>query len=62
MKPTENHPYVGRMFVAANAPDRVGRCVSVTPWGNDRIRWLRLRFHDGTQKSFAPSHLREVFL
>lgn len=49
---------VGRRFLVWGVKPRlVGECVSVTPWGNDQLRWIRLRFDDGTEKSFAPSHL-----
>lgn len=41
-------------------PHSVGVCVSVTPWGKDKIRWVRLRFEDGTERSYAPSHLQVV--
>lgn len=41
-------------------PGSVGRCISVTPWGNGRIRWVRLRFADGTEKSYAPTHVQAL--
>ena len=65
-KRTTRHWMVGRRFAVSGytalppslAPlPPIGECVSVTPWGNDRIRWIRLRFEDGTQKSYAPTHL-----
>ncbi len=59
MKPgtrTINHPFVGRRF-RLFASRLEGTCVSVTPWGNDRIRWVRLRHDDGTEKSYGPSYL-----
>jgi hypothetical protein len=55
---TTNDWRVGCTFrVWGVKPDLLGVCVSVTPWGNDQVRWIRLRFEDGTEKSFAPSHL-----
>ncbi len=39
-------------------PHSVGRCISVTPWGSNRIRWVRLRHMDGSEKSYAPSELQ----
>lgn len=51
---------VGRAFDVL--PLRLGLhgvCISVTPWGNDQVRWVRLRHPDGTETSYAPSHLRQ---
>lgn len=58
-KPSTNDWRVGRTFRVGESPRR-GRCVSVTRWGNNRVRWVRLRLADGTESSFAPSHLMEV--
>lgn len=53
--------HVGRKFRLWGKEDSpVGVCISVTPWGNDRIRWVRLRFEDGTERSYAPSHLFDI--
>lgn len=62
--PTMDHWRVGRIFRVLRAPTDVdphlvGQCVSVTPWGGGRIRWVRLRFADGTEKSYSPGELRE---
>lgn len=65
MKPgtrTADHWRVGRRFRVlfdgfTETGPVVGECVSVTPWGNDQVRWVRLRLADGSEKSFAPSHL-----
>lgn len=64
---TKAHWRVGRQHMVMGAERRrkrrvigLGRCVSVTPWGAGRIRWVRLRFPDGTEKSFAPFELRQV--
>lgn len=50
---------VGLRFAVIGTPI-VGQCVSVTPWGNGRIRWVRLMLPSGDEKSYAPSHLRLV--
>lgn len=55
--PTTDHHLVGERFVVVGG-DQVGEAVSVTPWGGSRVRWIRLRFGDGSEKSYAPSHLR----
>lgn len=60
MKPgvrTREHWRVGKVHRVLGT-DRAGVCISVTPWGNDQIRWVRLLFADGRERSFAPSHLR----
>jgi hypothetical protein len=60
MKPgvrTTEHWRVGRVHRVLGTT-LVGGCISVTPWGNDQIRWVRLRFADGRERSFAPSHLQ----
>jgi hypothetical protein len=54
---TTNHWRVYRYHRVRGADGPTGLCVSVTPWGNDQVRWVRLRFADGTEKSYAPSHL-----
>ena len=47
---------VGHRF-RVRGEGREGVCVSVTPWGNNQVRWVRLRLEDGSEKSYAPSHL-----
>lgn len=55
--PTTAHWRVGlRHYVLVEK--KFGVCVSVTPWGRDKIRWVRLRLEDGTEKSFPPSGLQ----
>lgn len=52
------HWRVGRDHQVFGGGERsVGMCVSVTYWGSGRIRWVRLRHHDGTEKSYAPSQV-----
>lgn len=55
--PTTEHWRVGREHVVIGAGGKRGVCVSVTPWGSNQVRWVRLWFGDGTEKSYAPSHL-----
>lgn len=40
--------------------DRIGICFKETLWGNNQVRWVWLRFDDGSEKAYAPSHLRSV--
>lgn len=56
---TRDHWFVGHRW-RLKGSDRTGVCVSVTPWGSNRIRWVRLRFSSGAEKSYAPSHLRLI--
>ena len=62
MKPgqrTTLHWMVGRQFKVLGT-ELEGQCISVTPWGNNRIRWVRLVLPPGIERSYAPSHLREI--
>ena len=53
--------YVFRFFVPLGiGDDRIGCCFKETCWGNSMVRWVWLRFSDGTEKAFAPSHLRSA--
>ena len=40
---------------------RTGVCFKETLWGRGNVRWVWLRFPDGSEKAFAPSHLRASF-
>jgi hypothetical protein len=42
----------------SSGDDKVGVCFKETLWGSNKVRWVWLRFADGTEKAFAPSHLR----
>jgi hypothetical protein len=37
--------------------EKVGQCFKETMWGRGNVRWVWLRFEDGSEKAFAPSHL-----
>jgi hypothetical protein len=58
--PTKLDWRVGRRYRVLEDPAREGLCVSVTYWGNARVRWVRLLLDDGSEKSFAPSHIALV--
>jgi hypothetical protein len=59
--PTRLDWRVGRRFrVLYSDPALEGECVSVTHWGKGKVRWVRLRLEDGSEKSYAPSHLALV--
>lgn len=55
---TTDHWRVGLAHVVVDPADGLsGVCVSVTPWGNDRVRWVRLRLPDNTERSYSPAQL-----
>ena len=54
-----NHWRVGRRH-RISGTERFGMCTSVTAWGSNRIRWVRLALDDGTDRSFAPRELEVV--
>jgi hypothetical protein len=57
---TTDHWRVGKQHRVLWNPDdqRMGVCVSVTYWGSKQVRWVRLLFEDGTEKSYSPRELR----
>ena len=70
--PTTEHWRVGRPHRVKHTGE-VGECVSVTPWGGHRLRWVRLRFEPGlplagashvaeSEKSYAPSEVEALGL
>ena len=56
--PTTLDVRVGRRYrILYSDPVLEGECVSVTYWGRGKVRWIRLRLEDGSEKSYAPSHV-----